>query len=123
VLGLEGLLRREREAAALSGVEKRPEDRRRVEVGKAKPVDGAVAGDESDGTPVAQGGVVSDWRVAVDAFGSRFQRRPPRKMLSALGAAAPSTASPTAARRRRFFIAQNDIVLRPIRTARSEVTR
>jgi hypothetical protein len=100
VLGLEGLLRREREAATPSGVEKRPEDRWRVEVGQAKPVDGAVTGDESDGTPVTDGGVVSDRRVALDAFGSRFQRRPPRKMLIALGAAAPTTASPTTASRR-----------------------
>jgi hypothetical protein len=100
VLGLEGLLRREREAATPSGVEKRPEDRWRVEVGQAKPVDGAVTGDECDGTPVTDGGVVSDRRVALDAFGSRFQRRPPRKMLIALRAAAPTTASPTTASRR-----------------------
>ena len=66
-LRLERLDRLQLEAAAALGVEDPAEDRRRVDVGRAEPVDRPVAGDERARAPVADHRVVADRRVAVDA--------------------------------------------------------
>ena len=70
-LGLERLIRSELEEPATAAVEDPREDRRRVDVRQAEPVDRAVGGDEGGRATVADHRVLADRRIACEPLHER----------------------------------------------------